>query len=113
MDQNTVLLLTRNGLGDAPNGLQQILVAKYFSLLRQSSQYPGTILFYTEGVRLVCDGSPILEHLSHLASSGVRLVVCSTCLDYFGLMENIKVGEVLGMPDILAAMQSAMNVISL
>lgn len=113
MDQSTVLLFTHNGMGDAPNGLQQVLVAKYFSLLRQSSQYPGTILFYTEGVKLVCEGSPVLEHLSHLANSGVKLVVCSTCLDYFGLMESVKVGEVLGMPDILAAMQSSANVISL
>ena len=113
MEQSTVLLFTRNGFGDAPNSLQQALVAKYFFLLRQSGQYPGAILFYTEGVKLVCEGSPILEHLEHLANSGVKLVVCSTCLEYFGLKENVKVGEILGMPEILAAMQAAKNVISL
>jgi sulfur relay (sulfurtransferase) complex TusBCD TusD component (DsrE family) len=113
MDKSTVLLYSRNGLGEAPNELQQVVVAKFLFLLRKSGQYPGAILFYTDGVKLVCEGSPILEHLGHLENSGVRLVVCSTCLDYFGLMDSVKVGEILGMPDILAVMQTASNVISL
>lgn len=113
MDKSTVLLFSRNGLGEAPNELQQVVVAKFLFLLRQSGQYPGAILFYTDGVKLVCEGSPILEHLGHLENSGVRLVVCSTCLEYFGLQDKVKVGKVFGMPDVLAAMQAASDVISL
>ena len=70
-------------------------------------------MFYTEGVKLACEGSPILEHLGYLEKSEVKLVVCSTCLEYFGLKGSVKVGAVLGMPDVLAAMQAAVNVISL
>ena len=70
-------------------------------------------MFYTEGVKLACEGSLILEHLGYLEKSGVKLVVCSTCLDYFGLKRSLKVGAVLGMPDVLAAMESEVNVISL
>lgn len=113
MDESTVLLFQRNGLGEAPSGLQHLLVTKFVSLLRQSDQLPGVILFYTEGVKLVCEDSPILEHLESLASAGVKLVVCSTCLEYFGLKESVRVGNVLGMPEILSAIQSAGNVVSL
>lgn len=49
---NTVLLFTRNGLGDAPEGLQQTLVVKILSLAAQSEKKPNKILFYTEGVKL-------------------------------------------------------------
>ncbi len=51
----TVILFTRNGLGEGPEGLQQALVVKYLSLLAQEEQKPSQILFYTEGVKLVCE----------------------------------------------------------
>lgn len=113
MDKNTVLLFTQNGIGAPPEGLQQVLVVKYLLMLRQSGQLPGAMLFYTQGVRLVCEGSLVLEHLSALEKAGVKLIVCQTCLDYFGILDQVKVGEVLGMPQILAAMQAAANVITL
>lgn len=113
MDKTSVLLFTRNGLGDAPNELQTFVAVKYLNLLYQSNQLPGKILFYTEGVRLVCEGSLVLEWLKQLEAKGVELIVCSTCLESFGLADKVKVGRVGGMPDILAAMQGATQVISL
>ena len=109
----TVLLFTRNGLGDAPEGLQQTLVVKYLSLLAQEEEKPSQILFYTEGVKLVCEGSLVLGWLRSLEEAGVELIVCSTCLEYFGLTEQVRVGKVGGMFGILAAMQQADKVISL
>lgn len=113
MDKSSVLLFTRNGLGEAPNELQTFVAVKFLSLLYQSNQYPGKILFYTDGVRLVCEGSLVLEWLKQLEAKGVELISCSTCLESFGLMAKVKVGRVGNMPDILAAMQSASQVISL
>jgi len=55
----------------------------------------------------------VLQWLTMLESAGVELTVCSTCLEYFGLMDKVKVGKVGGMPGILAALQSAEKVISL
>ena len=109
----TVLLFTRNGLGDAPEGLQQTLAVKYLSLLAQEDEKPGQILFYTEGVKLVCEGTPVLGWLRNLEEAGLELIVCSTCLEYFGLTEQVRVGKVGGMFGILAAMQQADKVISL
>ena len=109
----TVLLFTRNGLGDAPEGLQQTLAVKYLSLLAQEDEKPSQILFYTEGVKLVCEGSPVLGWLRNLEEAGVELIVCSTCPEYFGLTEQVRVGKVGGMFGILAAMQQADKVISL
>ncbi len=108
-----VMLFTRNGLGDAPGGLQQALVVKYLSLLAQEEEKPSQILFYTEGVRLVCEGSLVLGWLRNLEEAGVELIVCSTCLEYFGLMDQVRVGKIGGMPGIVAAMQQADKVISL
>jgi intracellular sulfur oxidation DsrE/DsrF family protein len=71
------------------------------------------IAFYTEGVRLVVEGSPVLDQLKDLESKGVRLVICSTCLNYFGLTEKVKVGIVGSMADILEGQLRAEKVITL
>ncbi len=113
MDQQTVLLFTRNGMGQAPEDLQQSLAVKFLSLLEQSGQLPAKILFYTDGVKLACQGSPLLEQLRVMDAKGVELVLCKTCLDYFHLIDQVAVGIVGGMPDIIEAMQKAGKVISL
>ena len=108
-----VFVFTRNGMGGAPEGLQQTLVAKFLSLAAQAEEKPAKILFYTEGVKLVCEGSPVLQWLRILEDAGVELIVCSTCLEYFGLIDKVRVGKVGGMPGILAALQEADKVVSL
>jgi len=108
-----VFVFTRNGMGEAPEGLQQTLVAKFLSLAAQAEEKPAKILFYTEGVKLVCEGSPVLQWLRILEDAGVELIVCSTCLEYFGLTDKVRVGKVGGMPGILAALQEADKVVSL
>jgi sulfur relay (sulfurtransferase) complex TusBCD TusD component (DsrE family) len=109
----TVILFTRNGLGDAPEGLQQTLAVKFLNLLAQEDEKPSQILFYTEGVKLVCEGSLVLGWLRNLEEAGVELIVCSTCLEYYGLTDQVRVGKIGGMPGILAALQQADKVISL
>ncbi len=109
----TVLLITENGMGKADKKLQLTLITKYFDLLLQSVNLPAMICFYTEGVKLVCDGSPILEQLRALESKNVRLIICSTCLNYFELTEKVQVGIVGGMGDILEAQMQADKVITL
>ncbi len=77
------------------------------------ANFPEKSFFYTEGVKLVASGSLVVEHLRALEAAGVELIVCQTCLEYFGLLEQVAVGKVMGMPDVIAAMQSADKVISL
>jgi len=111
--QNTVILVTNNGMGKADEKLSQTLAGKYFELLSQNGSLPAAICFYTEGVKLVCEDSPVIEQLRKLESSGVHLIVCSTCLNYYGLNEKMTVGIVGGMGDIIEAQIKAKKVITL
>ena len=110
---DTVILITNNGMGKGPQDLQLTLIGKYLELLDLQNDLPAVICFYTEGVRLVTEGSPVIEKLRVLEGKGVRLIVCSTCLNYFGLVEKVKIGIVGGMGDILAAQWQAGKVITL
>lgn len=63
MDKNTVLVFTANGMGNAPQELRHLLTNKFLGLLLDGDALPARVLFYTDGVKLACKGSPVLEHL--------------------------------------------------
>jgi len=111
--KSTVVLITNNGMGKADETLQQKLLGKYLELIQQNNTLPNAICFYTEGVKLVVTGSPVLEQLKALEEAGVRLIVCSTCLEYFDLVDKVPVGIVGGMGDIIEAQVQAEKVITL
>ncbi len=111
--KNTVILVTHNGMGNADEKLQQLLFAKYLELLLHNEDLPAAFCFYTNGARLVCEGSAVIESLRTLESRGVHLIICSTCLNYFSLTEKVQVGIVGGMGDILEAQTKAEKVITL
>jgi hypothetical protein len=113
LDSDTVLLITRSGMGDAVPELQQKLIITYFKLLDEHNIIPAAICFYTNGVHLVVDGSPVIDTLKSLEAKGVRLILCSTCLNYFNLTDKVQVGIIGGMTDILEAQRRAGKVISL
>lgn len=111
--QSTVILVTNNGIGSANEELQLMLASKYFELLLKYDELPNAVCFYTDGVKLVCEGSPVIDQLRALESQGTRLIVCSTCLDYFKLTYKVQVGIVGGMSDIIEAQIKAEKVITL
>ena len=110
---NTVLLITAEGMGSADKTLQLKLLDTYLKLMLENVQLPEAICFYTEGVKLVVEGSALLERLAQVEHKGVRLIICSTCLNYYGLTEKVRVGIVGGMPDIIEAQTRAGKVITL
>jgi hypothetical protein len=110
---DTVILITRNGMGEADQILQHRLIGTYLKLLDEHDILPGAICFYAEGVHLAVEGSPVLEPLRSLENKGVHLILCSTCLNYYSLMDKVKLGIVGGMGDILEAQFRASKVITL
>jgi len=110
MKKNTMVLFTRFGMGDAPAELQKKLATTFLTLVSQDTP-PGVIAFYGDGVKLTCEGSPVLDSLRALSEKGTRLVICQTCLDFFGLRDQVRVGIVGGMGDIVAALNGADKVI--
>ena len=111
---DTVILITRYGMGHSQLAdLPLKLVDKYFNLLLQSDELPRAICFYTDGVKLTVAGSPVLNPLKELERKGVRLIICSTCLEALGLTKEVQVGIVGGMPDIIEAQMKAFKVISI
>ena len=112
-ESNTIILITNNGMGKADTELQHQLISTYLKLLNAHDYLPAAICFYTEGVKLAVEGSPVIEELKALEAKGVRLILCGTCLNHFGLQDKVRVGIVGGMTDIIEAQWQANKVITI
>jgi len=112
--KSIVYLITSYGMGKtSEQPLSHKLVTTFLTLVPETDNKPSAICFYTDGVKLACEGSPVLEQLQKLESIGVRLVLCQTCLKYFDLEEKVKVGIIGGMGDILSYMSKADSVVTI
>jgi selenium metabolism protein YedF len=101
-----VFLIQSEGLGRGDDRLGLMLMANFLRLLGQNGDKPGTLVFWNAGVRLVCENSPVLEHVKRLEEQGVEILACTTCLEYFDLMDKIKVGKLTTM---VKSIQSMLN----
>jgi len=110
--RSTVIVFSNKGMGTAPHELGTILITNYIRLLSEENELPQTLLFYAEGVKLVCEGSPVAGFLQQIEQKGAKLIVCKTCLNFFGLSTKQLVGRAGTMADILTMQLEAKKVIT-
>jgi selenium metabolism protein YedF len=98
------ILIQSEGLGRGDDKLGTILMANFLRTLGDSQDKPGALVFWNEGVRLLCEGSRVLEYLKRLEGQGVEILACTTCLEYLELIDKIKVGKPTTMIKSIEAM---------
>ncbi|HPF70510.1 MAG TPA: DsrE family protein [Candidatus Krumholzibacteria bacterium] len=111
--ENVVVVINSNGMGVAEKTLSRKLVRTYLGVLDAGDILPRAICLYAEGVKLVVKGSPVIEEFEALVAKGVDVLVCTTCLNHFGVMNELAVGSAVGMKEIVEAQWGAAKVITL
>lgn len=101
----------RMGFGDPELGA--VLIRSFLHTLNEIHPLPASMIFFNTGVRLVVEGSPVLEDLQVLHQQGVEILACGTCLGYFDLKEKVAVGEVSNMYTIAETLLGAGKVVNL
>lgn len=100
------------GEGDPELGRNLMKMAIY--TLSESDEVPSSLLFMNSGVKLVAGEEPqVVQSCQKLIERGCEVLVCGTCLNFYGLSDKLEVGEVSNMYDILTRMQEAGKVITL
>lgn len=99
-------------IGGGDRELGTNLIRMFFYTLAQSEDLPVSICFMNAGVKLPSGDEQVVEHLKTLSSKGVAILVCGTCLNFYGLTDSLQAGTVSNMYDILSQMQAAGKVIS-
>jgi len=110
---STAILVSHNGMGHGDVELQHKLIQSYLRLLREGGNLPDAMGFYTEGVKLLVTGSPVLDLLQSFEKEGVLLIACSTCLGYYGLESKLEVGIVGHMSDMIEIQNRCEKVVTI
>ncbi len=107
-----VVVIRSNVMGEGDPELGKVLIKGFIYALSQQEELPKTILFYNGGAYLTCEGSVSLDDLKELEHRGVKILTCGTCLNFYGLSEKLKVGEVTNMYEIAETMSKASLIVS-
>ena len=110
----TVVVIQKTTIGSVPPDQLQFgeeMLDRFLHTLEAPALRPGVICCYTDGVRAACHGSPCLLGLQLLAAAGVKVLICKTCLEHFGLQDQLAVGEVVTMKEIVTELTSATRVL--
>lgn len=91
--KDKVILIQSEGLGRDDKQLGSLLMASFLRLLGESEDKPASLVFWNEGVKLVCQESSVLEHLRRLEEQNVEILACTTCLEYFDVVDKLAVGK--------------------
>ena len=108
---DTVVAISAAVMGEGSEELGKTLLKAFVFALTQQDKLPKTILFYNGGAHLTCAGSPMLDDLKALEAEGVEILTCGTCLNFYGLTEQLAVGGVTNMYVIAEKMLTAGNVV--
>jgi len=103
----SVIVFSDNRMGRGDDTLGEVLLRSFIHTLLELKPLPQKIICYNAGVKLTAQGSSVLQDLQELAQKGVEILVCGTCVNYYGLGDQIMVGRISNMYEIAETMTSA------
>lgn len=98
-------------MGRGNDELGAVLIKGFLFAVSRLDTLPQTILFYNGGAKLTVEGSASLEDLRTMEAQGVEILTCGTCLNYYGLTNQLAVGSVTDMYTIVERLSHAEKVI--
>jgi selenium metabolism protein YedF len=105
-----VIVINKDSIGHGPDELAAKLVKGFFTTIMEVPTKPLGIAFYNSGINLCLCDSPVLEEIQAIEKAGCKILVCGTCIDHYEVKDQVKVGIVSNMYDILGLMQKASKV---
>ncbi len=108
---STAIVISSDKMGEGNEELGTILMKAFIYTLTETETLPTCILFYNGGAKLTTKTSAVLEDLKKLEEQGVEILTCGTCLNYYGLTEELAVGSVTNMYSIVEKMNSSHKII--
>lgn len=107
------IIVSSSLLGNGDDRLGETLMKVYINTLAESEILPENLMFINGGVKLTCTGSDVLDSLNSMEEKGVNIISCGACLDFYNLKEELKVGEIGNMYQIIDLMNKSGNTIKL
>ncbi|MFH1652600.1 MAG: DsrE family protein [Pseudomonadota bacterium] len=70
-------------------------------------------MLYNAGVKLLTNSGGVIDAMELLTKAGIDLIACGTCVEYYGIKDEISVGRVSNMQEIVKIMTTAKDVVTI
>jgi selenium metabolism protein YedF len=108
-----IVLISSDKMGEGEEEIGKIMMKKFINGLVGLDEKPEKLVFYGLGVKLAAKGSPVMDSLLSLENMGVEIVSCATCVNYYNLTDQMEVGRIGNMPELLKSLMEAVDTISI
>lgn len=99
-------LITNDKIGSGNDELGANLMQMSLYALTQLDIVPKTVAMMNSGVFLATKNEETIRSLKELEAKGTRILVCGACLNFYNLVDELKVGDVSNAYEIMSSMQS-------
>ena len=106
-----VVVVSSDKMGEGDPQLGTILMKGFLNALIEQPVLPTHLLFYNAGVKLATMDSGVIESLKGLEDSGVEILICGTCVDFYEVRTLLAVGRISNMYTLTETMAKAGKVI--
>ena len=102
-----VVVLSADTMGGGDERLGKKLMKAFIFALTSQDEAPDKVICYNTGAFLTTRDADTVKDLKTLEAAGTTVMTCGTCLDFYGLKEELQVGVVSNMYDIVEAQMNA------
>ena len=107
-----IIVITSEYMGVGDDELGTTLIGSFLRKLCISESLPKEIIFYNSGVKLLAEGSSVLDAIEMLEKKGVELTACGTCINHYGLADKMDRANVGDMTGIISALMASGSVVT-
>lgn len=111
IDKSYIAVIGTDSMGTGDEKLGKTLLKGFIFALSKQDILPSSIIFYNRGAFLTTKGSESIEDLKTMEAQGVEILTCGTCMDYYGLTENLQVGSATNMYVIVEKQTTAQRIV--
>lgn len=107
------IFINSSTIGSGDRKLGEKLMEAFIYTLTELDTKPENILIMNSGVKVAVKGSTSIENLKDLEQSGVKILVCGACLDYYGIKDNLEAGKISNMYEIASILTGSGNTVTM
>jgi len=111
--ESSCFLIQRDYLGPDDNALSHSLMKSLFYVMAEKETKPSDIILINRGVLLSLHDSPVLSALLELDRNGVSILCCGASLNHLKVRDELAIGFISNMYDILEVLMRSRKVITL
>ena len=101
-----VLMIKNEFLGDGNDELGKVLMKGFLYTVTETKPYPEKVVLLNSAIKLSTINEETVVHLKKLEEAGTKIYSCGTCLNYYDLADQLKVGVTGNMYDVVDSLMS-------